>query len=531
MTNAYDRRAMAGRWLTTTALALSAVLGLAVAAPAAASPPTLPSQDPFYAYSGPLTQIAPGTVLRTRTVKIAENGTATPLTATQVLYRTTGELGQPTATVATVLKPVLPVPTRIVSYQTAYDALGSECDPSYTLQGGNSSYSTAQDEEQIILGYLAAGYTVVVPDYEGEQLDWGAGQESGYGTLDGIRAAETLTGADPHTTPVGIVGYSGGSIATEFASELAPTYAPELDLVGTAAGGVPVDFWHNLAYINGSPSWSGVIPAVLVGLGRAFDIDIGPYLSPYGASIESQVETGCINNFLGSWPGLTYQQLLAPQYQDIYSIRPLVTTLDHLIMSDTGTPKGPLLLGVGNADGTGDGVMVAKDVQALAYTYCRRGVSVQFGQYNGDDHTEAAIPFEQAAFTFLTERLAGLPTQNGCSSIGPGNSLAPVPVPPPPPSTTTPPAPKPNPKQRPRLHFRYLGERQHHLRIQLWTTGGTLRHLVVTLREHGRLISRLRIARLGARRRTLSLRDHGHGSYRLAIAAPGATLRRLLRLP
>jgi len=200
-------------------------------------------------------------------------------------------------------------------------------------------------------------------------------------------------------------------------------------------------------------------------------------------------------------------------------------------MSDTGTPKGPLLLGVGNADGTGDGVMVAKDVQALAYTYCRRGVSVQFGQYNGDDHTEAAIPFEQAAFTFLTERLAGLPTQNGCSSIGPGNSLAPVPVPPPPPSTTTPPAPKPKPKQRPRLHFRYLGERHHHLRIQLWTTGGTLRHLVVTLREHGRLISRLRIARLGSRRRTLSLRDHGHGSYRLAIAAPGATLRRLLRLP
>jgi secretory lipase len=514
---------MAGKWLTA-ALVLAALV-IVPAAPAAASPPTLPAQDPFYAYSGPLTQIEPGTVLRTRTIQVAENGTPTPLTATQVLYRTTGELGQPTVTVATVLKPAL-VPTKIVSYQTAYDALGSECDPSYTLQGGDTSYSTAQAEEQIILGYLAAGYTVVVPDYEGEQLDWGAGQESGYGTLDGIRAAETLTGADPHTTPVGMVGYSGGSIATEYASELQPTYAPELDLVGTAAGGVPVDFWHNLAYINGSPSWSGVIPAVLVGLGRAFDLSIAQYLSPYGAQITGQVQGGCINNFLGAWPGLTYQQLVAPQYQDIYSIRPLVTTLDHLIMSDTGTPKGPLLLGVGNADGTGDGVMVAKDVQALAYAYCQRGVSVQFSQYNGDDHTQAAIPFEQAAFTFLTERLAGLPTQNGCSSIGPGNSLAPVPPPPPLPPQKR----KPHRTHR-RLHFRYLGARGQRLRIELWATAGTLRNLAVTLREHGHLIARLHIAALGSRRRVFLLRDHGRGTYRLAIAAHGAILRRLLRIP
>ncbi len=51
-----------------------------------------------------------------------------------------------------------------------------------------------------------------------------------------------------------MVGYSGGSIATEFASELAPKYAPELNIVGVAEGGIPVDFAHNLTYINGSPS-------------------------------------------------------------------------------------------------------------------------------------------------------------------------------------------------------------------------------------------------------------------------------------
>ena len=51
-------------------------------------------------------------------------------------------------------------------------------------------------------------------------------------------------------------------------SELAPKYAPELNIVGTAIGGVPVHLAHNLRYINGTDSWSGVIPAVLVSLGR-----------------------------------------------------------------------------------------------------------------------------------------------------------------------------------------------------------------------------------------------------------------------
>ncbi|MGH9060560.1 MAG: lipase family protein, partial [Acidimicrobiales bacterium] len=194
------------------------VIALAATSSSAAASPTVPSSDPFYSYSGSLDQIAPGTVLRQRTVTIAESGTSTPISATQVLYRTTGQLGQPTATVATILRPATqPLVTKLVSYQTAYDALGSQCDPSYTLQGGNSSYATAQDEEQIILGYLSAGDTVVVPDYEGERLDWAAGQESGYGTLDGIRAAESLLGLSPGGTPVGMVGYSGGSIATDFA--------------------------------------------------------------------------------------------------------------------------------------------------------------------------------------------------------------------------------------------------------------------------------------------------------------------------
>lgn len=426
-----------GRIHRISALGSVAVLAalfalVAVVANAVAETPTLPTGDPFYTYSGstPLSEISPGTVLKSRPVQIVIGGVATADSAQQVLYRTTGELGQPTVTVATIIKPATPGPTKLISYQTFYDALGSECDPSYTLAGGNPSYSDAQADAALMQNYLDAGFTVVTADYEGETLDWGAGQESGYGTLDGVRAAENALGVS-HSTPVGMVGYSGGSIASEWASELAPTYAPELNVVGVAEGGIPVDYAHNLTYINGdTDGWAGVIPAVLVSLSRAFQIDLDTYLSAYGKQVTSQVADQCINNFAGSYNGLTVQQLLKPEYQDFLGIPAFASTINHLIMGTApGHPNAPLFMAVGNHDGTGDGIMVAADVEALAHEYCQQGVPVTFSEYQNLDHTEAAVPFESTALAFLESRLAGAPAPNGCSSIPGGNSLAPLPIP------------------------------------------------------------------------------------------------------
>jgi hypothetical protein len=420
-----------GKRLTVAPVCALTVLGLgavsALGAASASGGPPLPTSDPFYAYHHPLAHVAPGTVLKTRTIVLAGTSAGEPTDATQVLYRTTGELGQPMVTVATIIRPLSPGPTKILSYQTAYDALGNQCDPSYTMRRGSRPYSLGRAEEGVILGYVKAGDTAVVSDYEGERLDWIAGQESGYGTLDAIRAAEHILHAAK--APVAMIGYSGGSVATEFASELAPTYSPKLHIVGVAEGGIPVDLFHTTAYVNGSPSWSATIPATLVSLARGFHVSLRRYLSAYGVKVTNQVRHQCITNFLGAYPGLTYQKLLRPKHRDIFKIPSFVRLTNHLIMSRTGTPKGPLFIGVGDSDGTGDGVMVTKDDEALAHAYCKRGVSVQFNIYMGADHSQAAIRFEGAAPAFLAARLDGKPVPDGCSSIGRGNSLAPLPVP------------------------------------------------------------------------------------------------------
>ncbi|MHB1913158.1 MAG: lipase family protein, partial [Acidimicrobiales bacterium] len=218
-------------------LALTGSVGVASVASAAdgavASTPLPPNQDPFYSYSGstPLADLAPGTVLKQRSVQVALGTTTTPVTAEQLLYRTTGELGQPIATVTTVLMNATghTVPD-LVDYLSFYDALGAQCDPSYTLQGGNpgaANEQQAQAEEAIIAGYLANNFIVTVPDFEGPNLEWTAGYLAGYASLDAIRATESYLRL-PASTKAGLTGYSGGSIAAEWASEVAPRYAPQL---------------------------------------------------------------------------------------------------------------------------------------------------------------------------------------------------------------------------------------------------------------------------------------------------------------
>jgi hypothetical protein len=494
-------------------LASTAAILLSGSAGASAAAPPLPNQDPFYSYSGSLSGVSPGTVLKSRSVSIPNPTLGTLATATQVLYRSTGELGQATVAVATIIQPLLGVLPNLVSYQTAYDGLGAKCDPSYTLQGGSSGDSTGTAEEAVIAAYVGAGYSVVVPDYEGVTQDWGAGQQSGYDTLDGIRAAEHSLGLNPSGTRVAMVGYSGGSIATEFGSELQPHYAPDVNLVGVAEGGIPVDFAHNLGYINGSKGWSGVIPAVLVGLGRAFHLNIDAYASKYGAKIARQVQDECINSFFGAYPGLTIQQLLKPQYRNFLGIPLIASLTNHLEMSTAGTPQAPLFIGVGNSDGTGDGVMIAGDVQALAHTYCQRGVSVHFQEYKGQDHTGAAVQFEPAALGFITQRLLGLPVPNDCSSIAPGNSLAPLPV-----ATASIRVVGPSKhKHRPGLVFAL---RAHH---------GTLTGLTVALIRGKKVLARMPLARLGGHRHLVTLPIRKAGHYIVAVLQGPATVS-VLRL-
>jgi hypothetical protein len=394
----------------------------------------LPANDSFYRYTGHkrLASIAPGTVLKQRPVTVSLGDQfPTPVTAEQLLYRTRTEHGKPVVTVTTVLPPPTPAPgPELVGYLSFYDGFGSECDPSYWLPGGypgtDTNESEAEEEELLISHYLSLGWIVTVPDFEGEKLHWGAGQESGYNTLDAIRATETYLEV-PATTKVGLSGYSGGAIAGDWASELAPHYAPKLNLVGVAEGGIPVDYAHLLRYVDGSKTFSGAIPGMLMAAARAFPLALHKHLSPYGKKVIRAVHDQCIASFLGAYPGLRMTKLLKPRYHHVYRVTAFAHALNHVIMGTApGHPHLPLLMGVGKVDAVGDGVMIVKDVEALAHEYCKQGVHVEFDVYKRMGHEVAGADFEPATTAFLQQRFAGVPFGGNCSSVGKGNPLRPI---------------------------------------------------------------------------------------------------------
>jgi hypothetical protein len=420
---------------------------LLVAAAAHAAPPT-PEQDPFYTYDGPtpIADVAPGTVLKTRTEQLHVLSIPTPVKAVQLLYRSTGQRGQPTTNVTSILLP--PTPTlgtrNVVSYQSFYDSLNPDDEPSYTISGGGLSLGGAipQLESGLVQPFLLAGYAVAIPDTEGQQADFAAGPEYGYNTIDGLRAAYNSPAVGlTAKAKAGLIGYSGGAIATEWAAELAPEYAPEINtkLVGAALGGVLADPAHNLHYVDGSSVWAGVMPMAIVGVARAFDINLQPYLSDYGRQVYNKLEKATISQVLGAYPGLTWSQLAKPQYGVPESVPEYVHAANQLIMGTGGTPTTPLFIGQGaggTTEGTpgdkpgigpGDGVMIAGDVRTLARQYCAAGAKVQYTQYDALSHIGSAVPWLATAVPWLSGRFAGLPASQNCSSIAPGNPLTPVP--------------------------------------------------------------------------------------------------------
>lgn len=434
------------RRLTVAALAATALTAasLTAATAAGAATPAAAASDSFYTYSGsaPLASFAPGTVLATRTLPYHIAGIPTPVTAIQLLYRTTNAQGQPTANVTTVVRSLTGDATKAVSYQSFYDSLNPADGPSRAIAGDVSlGGSLATFESAAVSALLLQGYNLVIPDTEGQTADFAAGPEYGTDTLDSIRAAvnSPATGMNA-ATKFGLMGYSGGAIATDWAAALAPSYAPDVNkqLVGFAEGGLLVDPAHNLQYVNGALVWSGVIPMALIGVARSYGIDLTQYMSSYGKQLYNQLQSASIVNALGEYPGLTWQDMALPQYSNPDSAPAFVAAVNKINLGSAPTPTVPGFIAQGDGGvlegtfgdpagiGTGDGVMVAGDVRALANQYCETGDSaISYDQFDALSHVTTAAAWAPLASAWLADRFAGKPAPSDCGQIPAGNSLAP----------------------------------------------------------------------------------------------------------
>lgn len=118
---------------------------------------------------------------------------------------------------------------------------------------------------------LNLGWWVFTTDYEGLKAEYTTGLQSGHAVLDSTRAvsSEGPSVGLSHSPYYALWGYSGGSLASMWAAELQPSYAPELNFAGIAVGGATPNVSSVLQTINKGPH-AGLAFSGLYGQAKAF---------------------------------------------------------------------------------------------------------------------------------------------------------------------------------------------------------------------------------------------------------------------
>lgn len=386
--------------------------------PTPAKPFTPPAQDIFYQppAAATLSAAAPGSIFKVReVVPKAYFWFDVPARAWQLMFRSNDSRGRPVASVTTVLVPFNAPDAAsdrvLLSYQAAYDGLTLTCAPSQSLMKGG------QWEQVLINRALKKGWILSVPDYEGLQSHWGAGVNSGQGVLDGVRAALNFgpLGLQGKATRVGLMGYSGGALASTWAAELAPSYAPEIKLQGVAAGGVPVDFGNVARKVDGG-AFAGLYFTMTAALARAYpEIDPRDYanekglkmLAQSGEMCAGQLMTGARETVLAYPFKRLSDYMKVPDFLEVPSMKRIIAE-NRL---GQRSPKVPVYI----YQGTIDQVVPVEDVDQLVQTYCRAGVSVQY-ERSFNDHLVTPFTGFGGALDFITDRFDGKSPPNQCGS-------------------------------------------------------------------------------------------------------------------
>lgn len=353
----------------------------------------------------------PGDVLDARPSQFrVVPGLPTPTKAWKIDYRSSGADGKPNVVSGTVIVPEDGrTGTRpLITYAVGTVGMGDHCAPSNTFPQGTTA------EAPLINGALARGWAVAVTDYEGlgtpGDHTYTVGSAEGKAVLDAARAAQRLPGAGYHglsaRSPVGVMGYSQGGQASGWAAELHRSYAPELDVRGTASGGVPADLMA-VAEDNNGDNDAGLVLMSAIGHDAAFPaLNLSKYLNDQGKDLADFMRVNCVAEATEAGAGKSVEDVTTtnPLHQKDWK---RALDADRLGTRTTGHP-------VYLYHGTADEIIPYDVGRQLRADWCAKGQTVQWRSYPLAQHVATALTGSAPAMNWLAARFAGIPTDGNC---------------------------------------------------------------------------------------------------------------------
>ncbi|WP_020671364.1 lipase family protein [Amycolatopsis nigrescens] len=375
----------------------------------------------------------PGDVLACMPAAFPKIPDQIPMKSWKVQYQSTDVHDQQVAVSGMVAVPEAawpgPGPRPIVAFNPGTVGLGSQCSYSKQMSG---AYVDAYELKQLAAA-LKAGYAVVATDgvgyLNGQLHSYMVGDNSGRALLDGVRAAVKVpeSGLDAAAN-VALWGYSEGGQAALWASQLAASYASELKIVGTAAGGVPGDLRLVANKLNGS-DFAGFAGAALVGFHAGYpDMPFDGLLNDVGREAVTTLKSNCLIKTIFGFRGANIEDYTTDHLtiEQIFALTgPEGVTWGQIADSqkvgvDIGTAgsgaKHEIAFPTFQYRGKTEQIIPIETEEATMQAYCAAGVPTRWkGDVEGD-HLGAASSVIPEVMTWFADRFAGKPESGNCSA-------------------------------------------------------------------------------------------------------------------
>ena len=338
------------------------------------------------------------------------------LTAQRILYTTTADDGVPGLASAVVAVPAEPTgrPIPLIAWAHGTVGVARACAPSLGRHAVTPEGMPAMDS------LARNGWGMVATDYIGQGTE-GAfpyliGQGEGRSVLDAVRAAHQLEHLDLSPETV-IWGHSQGGHAALWAGQLAPTYAPDVDVVGIAALSAASDPLALAELVTAHPGALGAslgISFVLAAYSRTYpDVSLDD-VTPAARTLVEEAAARCTSE-----PGTLVTVLTGVAVsRDVPILRadPATGAVGRRLRENVplGPWAAPLFLG----QGTADEVIAVRLQDDYVARLCAAGRPLRYTTYAGRDHMGVLAPdspLNADLEQWTEDRLAGLPQANTCS--------------------------------------------------------------------------------------------------------------------
>ena len=376
-----------------------ATAATAAETPHAGVPRQAPSGDAFYRPQG-LRAGRPGEVIWAAPI-IAPAGSR----GWKILYHSQAIDGHDIAVSGVVIVPTSKAPSGgrpVISWAHGTHGLADACAPSKAL---DIAYRIPG-----IKDFVKQGDIVVATDYEGlgtpGEHPYLVGESEGRGVLDIVRAVRQMPGSGAGTNLL-VYGHSQGGQAALFAGQIAPSYAPELHVLGVAAVAPVADVTAMVPLATTVPQLLGYDVMTAVGFRAAYpNVDLSAVLGPQALANLDIVDQRCSDDVVDYFAQIPPSQVVAHNPLD-------VPVLSQLLQQNTAgevRSAAPQFIVQGDRDALVPKMVTDRYVQRA----CGQGDQLLYRVYPGRDHVTArdvSVPDVEA---WLAARLAGENAPSSC---------------------------------------------------------------------------------------------------------------------